>query len=367
MNLRRKLGHAFPGNSPTSGGHGTKARSAIRLGLVALGALSIATWSFSYLPGPAAAGTAGEQVLTEEQQRLKAAKEQRRPAEYPAPDFEVVAGPDAPVSHGTTRVEFTAAERAASISSEIETDERALAALGTSDPALADWYQQRIDENRARLETVADVTLDLPYVHLGEHSVYWTSNTLDSGMTTTKDPSNLLFYGVGSGNDAEYDLRNWSRNTSNHRWEDAAGGSCSTSHQWLATKNNVGDSWTWRRAPMASPDSDGYYRNIQVVADTCSYDSRHHLRIFDGPAIDTDYGTWSIGAAHFEDWNWPCCGHDVASWEDGDWRVNQSLRSSDSGPLLWFVDQIYYLNFGNAGTYQGHYTDGLGTAIEFNQ
>ncbi len=148
---------------------------------------------------------------TEERRQLKAAKEALRPADQPAPEFTVEGNPGDPVSYGVTKVTFTAKQRADSITSEIEADQAALAALEQSSPddiAQANRYRRRIAENQASLRDVHDIQLEFPYTHLGAHSIYWTANTLDSNMAIMKDPSNVLFYDVGSAFDAEYDLRN---------------------------------------------------------------------------------------------------------------------------------------------------------------
>ncbi len=196
-------------------------------------------------------------------------------------------------------------------------------------------------------------THETTVVHGGSHSVNFSKVTYNEDGSQFKDPINLWFWGgEGSGWDVEYDMRNWTRNDSNHRWEDAAGQGCSTSHQWAWLSNEDGNEW-WVRAPTASPDLEGRYRNIQVVADTCSYDSRYHARIFGSGAPDDGYLEWSIAAAHFEDWNWPCCGHDVQSWEDGKNRAQQSFRQWDWGTLLWFVGSMTWVDLGNSGTYQG--------------
>jgi hypothetical protein len=233
--------------------------------------------------------------------------------------------------------------------------------------AINSRFGRLIAEAQAKLSgPLTDTTFDATVVHAGTSSIYWTSMTYNYDFSQLKDPTNVMFYGVGGGYEAEYAMRNWTRNDSNHRWEDASGSGCTTEHQWEGLKNDAYADYWWARAPLDPANGNGWRRNLQVVADTCRYDSRHHVRLFGTPVHDPDFGNWSIGAAHFEDWDWgdPTGGHIINSWEEGDWRVQQSFRQSDNGPLLWFVETIYYGSFSNEGTYQGVYTDGQGTVIK---
>jgi hypothetical protein len=335
-----------------------------------LGAVAaIAMLGITDIPAQAAQPQPQAPISAQEREALIAAKAAaRRAAGMPDPPSIVTAVPGDPIQARQETITVPAALRRQGIQDQLNADVAARDALLRERPDLAmqinAHYGARIAEYQEKFGApIRYLTFQAAVTHAGRRSIYWTSFTYVADFSAISDPTNLMFYGVGGGWEVEYDLRFWTRGDDNHRWEDAAGGGCTTDYQWEGLKNDDPAPWWWARAPLVAPDGSGFYRNLQVVADTCSFDSRHHLRLFGTPVHDSEYGNWAIGAAHFEDWNWPCCGHTVASWDDGDWRVQQSFRAWDNGPLLWFVGAIYYAYFGNQGTWQSVFTDGWGTVL----
>jgi hypothetical protein len=243
-------------------------------------------------------------------------------------------------------------------------------------PELAHRFAYYLDLIRAAeaalLAPAQDEVIEASAVHLGSDSVYWLTMLRESNSTssTTTDPTNLFFFNEATSFDVEYDLRWWTRPGDLHRWEDACGG---TSY-WLGMRNVSSDPWTWvkSRLTTATPYA-GYHRNLQPIRDKCHSGQRHHVRLFGMTSADSEWGDWTIANAHRETakCNIPVVGcpggngitHTVNSWYAGENRVVASFRSS-SGALMWFVESIYYFSFGNSGTYDGQYHDGVGTGIE---
>lgn len=198
------------------------------------------------------------------------------------------------------------------------------------------------------------ITIQMPYVHLGTHSIYWSSFSYEGDdWDTQADPTNAVVWGDGSLADFDDRMRTDTRAT--HRWQEDNGDGCFHVEQWLATKNASGDSWTWT-------DSTG----LQHEDDFCAYDVRIHLRVWSLGVADSSFGDWSVVAVHEEQYHtlpWPPH-HTILSWEDGEAFFQNSFRSSDGGSLLSWVDGITTQSFNNSGTFQGEYNNGTGYLIE---
>jgi hypothetical protein len=84
------------------------------------------------------------------------------------------------------------------------------------------------------------------------------------------------------------------------------------------------------------------------------------------PSADAEWGSWGIGAAHYEVAVGPPNWHQVQSWNMGRERVQQSFREWDNGPVFWWVGDTWSFGCNNAGNWQGVYSDGNCWALEVN-
>ena len=222
---------------------------------------------------------------------------------------------------------------------------------------LRSEFERDIRASEARLISgdIRPLTFDMPFVHVGENSVYWSTFTYRNDFSATSDPVSLFFWNEASAFTLRITMENFTRNDDGHRWEDAGAGCGGGANQWVAMKNSAGAPWTWTASNGANGNS------LQTIGDTCFLDARHHVRTFHLNS-DPDFGNWAVGAAHFESRT-----HTVQSWEDGEDRVEQSFRTFDNGPFIasW-VKQIYTQPCNNFGVWQGVFNDGVCTALELD-
>ena len=161
----------------------------------------------------------------------------------------------------------------------------------------------------------------------------------------SKDPINVIFYGVGSAWDVNYDLLNWASPT----WEDTTCNGTQRVFIWDDSHTDGSDDRRQNEYPM-TPGS------------TCYPGTRDHIRLFQGLVEDSHssgFGVWSVTSAHEDNYL-----HTSASdWEGPEARLTDAFKDS-SGDPLWFVDSIWESDIGNDGTYQGEYNDGDAQFIE---
>jgi hypothetical protein len=218
-----------------------------------------------------------------------------------------------------------------------------------SQAARANYVSQRL----ADIQAVGPegLTLDVPGVEAGTHSITWSQFSYISGQQS--DPTNVIWWGVGGAAHVEYVLRNWTDGL----WENDAAWPCQSVSQsvYLWEASHTGGTDHWKTNDWGA----------QRVPDLCGYGTRVHARVFGADVFDSHavYGYWSVGAAHYEQASADPLGHAVLSWETGENEVLSAFVDA-SGNLLWFVGGTLSINFGNAGTYNGQYNDGWGKLIQ---
>jgi hypothetical protein len=190
-----------------------KARHAIAGVLVGSALLTLAT-HFAF---PASAqNPPPRRPLTAEQQRLVSEKAQRRAAQGIPPAAQAPTRAQSPTTGEPVRlsngiVRTTKAELRARWEADRAANERYLALLERdSGREVADRKRQELEDQRRRIEELPDGVVDLaiPAVEVGRHSIIFSQFTYDLGGAQ-KDPNNVVFHGVGTAWDVQYNLVNW--------------------------------------------------------------------------------------------------------------------------------------------------------------
>lgn len=297
---------------------------------------------------------APDRVLTEEQEQLVAEKERALAhlRSGRAAGSENIIDEPQPTRTFTERVFISREDAQAAIDNAVRENSHVWDAMALSDSReAAEAAKSAFIADQ--LDAIAHIPaqgiwLDVPGVEVGTHSVTFSTFTYMSGNMS--DPTNLVFYNVGSAADVEYDLRNWTST----QWEDDAAWLCVSQSQdvflWEASHTGGTDHWKSRDW------------GAQRTFDACAAEDRMHVRIFGASVPDSHgtYGEWTVGAAHYE--RVGCGGHCLRGWEDGENAVKNSFYSG--GTKLWFVGDVWYGWFNNAGTWKGYSNDGYGPYIE---
>jgi hypothetical protein len=192
-----------------------------------------------------------------------------------------------------------------------------------------------------KIEKQPDIaTVKVKLVQVGENTITFWAYTNDApSFTDPVDPINLIFYGVGSAWDVQYDMKNWL----DYTWEDATG----WTHYAYIDNTEHGGTADWR-----SNDYQLQYGSY--------FTSRYHLRIFDG-GTDThgDFDEYSIANVHHEYWDWSELNHIVDGYESAETFVKDDFADEN------FVGSIGSAGLNNEGSYSnGAYNDGWAATIE---
>lgn len=172
-------------------------------------------------------------------------------------------------------------------------------------------------------------------VKYGDHSITFQPYTKEWpwGSSATKDPINMVFKGDGNAVDAENIIDSYA----SHGWKNAQGG-----QQWVfvdETSHGGIAYWSWSGYQLEEGDY---------------YGERYHLRLFNGgDDSHGQYGEWSVGAVHKENWNG--FGHTLVS---NAWEVSESHLKSDLTGKTG-VTSVGTMNLSNSGYYQGIWNGGV--------
>jgi hypothetical protein len=209
--------------------------------------------------------------------------------------------------------------------------------------ALDEEMRKELGKKLDELPEVIELEVNVVKTGFGSitygNELYKTLACIDTVPVSASDPVNLIFYNVGSAWDVQYDMQNWLT----YQWSGDADG-CNL----MAYIDNTahGGSATWIQQHYQLE-----YGNYETT--------RRHIRIFDG-GYDThgEYGDYSIAGVHYEEWVGLPQGHNVLSWEDAESFVADDFADED------FVGQVYGVDIGNEGYYQGVWNDGEAQYIE---
>lgn len=311
-------------------------------------ALIVFAGALVLLYGPQVVAADGQRTFTPEQIELIAMKEQARrldsraaataPVTVPFP-----AGPDAPVIRSTETVMISKAAmreafniRRASVEAFIHELVRA------GNLAAANRVRLDLAAEAARVEAApeGESAIDVPAIETGAHSIKLSMYAYDSSYNI-KDPMSFVFFNRGSSWDVWYDLQNWTQPLWSNETTCASG---LQAYTWDAQHGGT-DGWEFQ----------DYHLKYQ--ASWC-LGGRYHLRLFDRGFTDThgQYGRWSFSEPHYDREGDHC----VSDWDGAQEVLRQSFYDDQTGQLLWFVGQIYQVNWGNGGYYGCANADGLG-------
>jgi hypothetical protein len=288
--------------------------------------------------------------LTPGQMRFIAEKEQAR-KEAGVPDLSNPEGeyaqPGEPVFHFVKTIQMTKAEILAGLEAAWATDKQYINLLEREGRIkAAQRIRKQYEEQRWRIEALTDdlISLDIPVVKVGRHSMCFSKFTYDSGYNR-KDPINVVFYRKGTAWDVQYDMRNWTR----LRWQQTG---CGVWLQvYICDAQHTGGWDGWRGMEYQLEREQGWW---------CG-SPRYHLRLFGSFVEDSHglYGWWSVGDAHHDNRFHTC----VDGWESAEYKVYDSFRDNNGHPL-WFVGAMWQADLGNAGHYQCAYNNGWARFIE---
>jgi hypothetical protein len=215
-----------------------------------------------------------------------------------------------------------------------------------SGPAAAEAARQTMLAQRTQLDQLPDGPIDrtIPAVHAGYGSIQFSTMIYD--CCVAKDPTNVMFYRVGTAFDVQYDLQ------------------FMTSIPWTITDcRNTLQAFIWD-AQHGGQDA---WRNpenydLENSAGSCG-SPRYHVRLFQSWVQDShgQYGWWTMSGVHHDNLFHTC----VDDWSGARNRLVDSFKDG-SGGLLWFVASIWAANFGNAGTYECASHDGIGWYVELS-
>lgn len=301
---------------------------------------------------PLAEAQGGSVPLTQEQLQLVAEKAQQR-AHAGLPPL-IVTGPFVSPRQAVRlfvgAVQVTKAELQASLQASMASNRNYLASLerqgGTE---TVRRIRERYAGQQRWIDLLSDhgVALNVPGVEVGTQSISFSTFTYDSSVA--KDPTNLIFYRVGSSYDVQWDLQYWTSN----KWRNTECGSWQQVYIWDAQHTGGWNGWRGMEYQMEPTDTSW-----------CGT-PRDHLRLFGSFVRDSHspgFGWWTVGAAHHDNWGHTC----TDDWDGSESRVADSFKDAQ-GRLLWFVSSIWTANLGNSGTFQCADNNGQGTYIELNQ
>lgn len=305
---------------------------------------------------PAIVEGAPPSPLSPEQMRLVVEKEQAKRQAGIAQSLghaAVSVGPGQPVRQFENRIQLTKAEALARLETAWQLDARYVEQLereGGRGVTIAQRLKAEYEQRRQELLQMPEgtITLDIPGIELGEHSITFSSFTYDF-LFSRKDPINVVFYKVGSSWDVNYDMTHWTR----LKWKDAW--LCGTWQQvyiWDAEHSGGWDGWR------------GMDYQLELGASWYCGSPRYHVRLFGSfvrDSHDPGFGYWSITSAHHDN-KWHTCTND---WEGAEKKVSSSFRDS-YGSRLWFVGSIWTAALGNSGKYDCAKNNGKATIIELN-
>jgi len=176
---------------------------------------------------------------------------------------------------------------------------------------------------------------EIEVMKYGEHSITLEPQTRASASFsgTIKDPINIVFYDDGRASEVELKIDS----NAPHGWKNA---------------------WGWAQYVYVDETSHGgtahWQSNNFQLEEGDYFDTRCHLRIFDGGNSDYDsFKYWSIGAVHKETWNGSDHTLDPNAWETSELHLKSDL-SSTSGIL-----SVGTINLSNSGDYQGIWNGGV--------
>lgn len=293
-------------------------------------------------------------ALTPDQLRLVAEKEQAREAAGLSDPGDIAADakPDPKVRSYSKTLQTTKAELLERWKEGWEANEDYLSQLEQNAPRSAQQKREDLLETREEIEALpaGPVTLEIPSVETGEHSISYSREAGNSTLSNPTDPVNLIFWNVGSAWNVNYDLQNWT----DEEWEGTCGATL-----YVGIWDSV------HHSGMDVIKEHDY--QLTPVSDTnaCTLPgaARNHLRLWSSVVPDShgEYGEWSVGQAHHDDW-----GHDCPDdWEDAERRVVDSFLDN-SGNYLWFVGSVWDVWMDNAGQYQCAWNNGYGRYIELS-
>lgn len=304
----------------------------------------------STLVAPASAQQSTQPLSQEELQRVAEKEAARRQAGLPPPPTPPaggwVSGPQ-PSDKTTATVRVTKTQQLEALQrfeAYVSSVERALEQVGR-DPKEAAYLRAQLNKRRQEIEALPDgpISVTESGKHVGQHSIMWGAFMRDVPGGKEKDPTNLIFYGVGSAFDVNFDLRNWT--VEGKQWQ----ATCGQDHYvfiWDAQHTGGVDDYRLNDFQLEPED----------VVNTCPgfgqsprpLRVRTHLRLFDSFVVDShgEFGKWSIGAVHV-DRVFHGCG---TQWEAAEAQVRESFKDELGRPLP-FVGVIYTSYVGYEGLY----------------
>lgn len=257
-----------------------------------------------------------------------------------------LAGPGTPVRPILATIRFSKAEalrmwaegwtRAQAYIAEIERNVGPAAAQG-----IRDDFGRQYQTIEAMPE--GEQIRELPAVHAGQGSIQFSQHTYKSDGVTRVDPISVVFYGLGSANNAAW----WMQNKTTLLWGTSCGGP-----QWI---------YTWDAMHGGTDGWKAQDYDLERESGACGV-ARYHARLFDRNFRDThgQYEFWSISAPHHDNFGHTC----ADDFETSQQKVHDSFVNSSGAPL-YFVGTLWTADFGNAGTYGscGAYNNGIGWYI----